>query len=274
MANLAKVSLTLVPLWSQPPCDFPYLLEDEVHVWLAPFDVGSFLPLLRMCLSPEEIARAARFRSPADERSALVSRGILRQLLGQYLRREPSAIAFACNAFGKPRLAEAHDADGLSFNVSHSQDRVVFAFARQGRIGIDVERIRPEAANEDLVDHYLAPAEVNRLRSLPAAERIEGFFECWTRKEAFLKARGDGLMGRLDTFEVAFGRNVTPAILHVEEDDGTEAQDWTVLNLPMGDDYAAALVAEGPCRQLRCYRWGPVERSYPGSEPLIAAIGG
>jgi 4'-phosphopantetheinyl transferase len=118
-----------------------------------------------------------------------------------------------------------------------------------------VEKIRPQSADDELVGHYLAPGELNRLRALPVSERVNAFFECWTRKEAFLKARGDGLMGRLDTFEVSFGRNARPAILRLDETERT--RDWTVVPLPVGASYAGALVVEGECGELCSFQWTP-----------------
>jgi 4'-phosphopantetheinyl transferase len=149
------------------------------------------------------------------------------------------------------------------FNVSHSDEWILFAFARGRRVGVDVEKIRPQSADDELVGHYLAAGEVRRLRALPVGERVDAFFDCWTRKEAFLKARGDGLMGRLDSFEVSFGRNSRPEILRSDETEGTPTADWTVVPLRVAGGYAGALVVEGPCDELAGFQWTPDENLSP-----------
>ena len=252
---MQTVSTIPTGFWQKPCREVQYsLTPGEVHVWLASLKMpAAQMTELRACLSFDEVAKASRFRSRADQTFAMVSRGILRHLLGNYLQMAPEDIPFACNAYGKPGLARP-TGDGLNFNLSHSHPWVVVGFAWGRRIGVDVERIRPESANDELVGHYLAPAEACHLRSLPVPDRVHAFFECWTRKEAFLKARGDGLMGRLDSFEVAFGRDSLPAILRVAENE-TPAGDWSVVNLPLGDSYAGAVVVDGPCHRLKCFQW-------------------
>jgi 4'-phosphopantetheinyl transferase len=202
------------------------------------------------------LARAFRFCFAAERTSYIASRGILRQLLGAYLKIAPSKVAFTHNPFGKPELAGQLAKSALRFNISHSHDVVLFAFVRARQVGVDVEKIRPDTVLGELAEDFLAPAESARLRSLPATERVTAFFECWTRKEAYLKACGEGLLGGLESFEVSFGHGAVPAILRPKESAGPP-QDWSVMNLSIGPDYAGALVVEGASPGLSCFQWTP-----------------
>src|ERR1700738_3040122 len=195
-------------------CNFPTadycLVPDEVHVWRALLDQPrSSLSLFTQVLSANERARAERFYFDADRRRAIIARGLSRLLLGHYLGRPAHQIEFKYNAFGKPALADADCP--LQFNVSHSGDVILVATAIDRVLGVDVERIKQDMANAEIAARYFSPCEYRTLLALPPEIRGEAFFACWTRKEAYLKARGDGLSLPLDRFDVALAPARAPA---------------------------------------------------------------
>lgn len=155
------------------------------------------LECLEVLLSADEIARADRFyREPLRDRY-VASRGMLRTILSRVVGRPPDVLDFEHNEHGKPHLP-----DGPSFNLSHTRDHLIVAVARAGRLGVDLERIRPVPELESLVRRFLAPDEVDELMALPEPERLRAFLRGWTRKEAFVKALGRGLSVPLSSFVV------------------------------------------------------------------------
>src|ERR1700686_2639787 len=165
------------------------LNTDEVPAWQAslvadPAAVERFFG----SLSPVERDRAARFLSPRDANRFTVCRGILRELLGGYLRRPASDVCLEIGPRGKPALRADTGMPDLRFNVSNSQGLALYAFALGRELGIDIEKIRPEVAFQGIEDRYFSPRERQELRDLPEKLRAQGFFLCWTRKEAYLKA--------------------------------------------------------------------------------------
>ncbi len=242
--------------WLAPPLDLE-LGPDEAHVWLTSLDVPAHrLSSLRALLNAEELARADRFLQPHHRCHSAVARGGLRSLLGRYLQVAPQSVVFQFNAHGKPSLAGAHEHSGLRFNLSHSHGLALIAFARGRDLGVDIEKVRPERPAEPIAERFFAPAEAARLRSLPSAQQPEGFFECWTRKEAYIKARGKGLSLPLDSFEVAFGPGVRPAILGASDEPDAVAR-WALFDLQPSAGFAGALVVERPPCILRCWALTP-----------------
>jgi surfactin synthase thioesterase subunit/phosphopantetheinyl transferase len=240
------------PAW-QEVTDCPALAADEVHVWRIPLEQPpDYLEALRQTLSTDEMERAGRFYFEKDQRHFVAGRGILRIVLGRYLGRAPERLAFSYNPQGKPALA-GDVAGALSFNLAHSHGLALLAVARRGQIGVDVERIRPEFAGEQVAERFFSPAEVASLRSLPGDRRHEAFFACWTRKEAYLKATGMGLSLPLDCFDVT----VIPgqAALLATRHDPAAAQRWSLRDLEPGPGYAGAVAAEGRGWRLWCGDW-------------------
>jgi 4'-phosphopantetheinyl transferase len=176
----------------------------EIHVWSAALDhEPDDLQRLEATLSREEKARANRFHFVRDKNRFVVARGRLRELLGGYLHQAPADLEFSYGPHGKPFLSPANSSTGLCFNLSHSAGLAVYAIAPERNLGIDVELVRPDYAEEDVARKYFSAQELGDLRSLPPETRDEGFFHCWTRKEAYLKARGMGLRIPLDSFAVS-----------------------------------------------------------------------
>ncbi len=227
---------------------------DEVHVWR--ISVRQPPPVLerwRVLLTAEERARLERFRFPDDATRELVSRGALRAALGAYLGVGPATVTFATEEKGKPVLATVPAAGRIEFNTSHAGEWVLLAFAHGRPVGVDVERWR-EVDSADLVRGYFSPGEIAEWESLPEATRIEGFFNGWTRKEAYLKALGVGLAKPLDSFQVRLAPGA-PAGLVADRDDPEAGTRWKVWPVPVGPGYAGAVVAPRGIDGARWFAW-------------------
>ncbi|HEY0080425.1 MAG TPA: 4'-phosphopantetheinyl transferase superfamily protein [Pyrinomonadaceae bacterium] len=242
-------------LW-QPAPEHLTLETDEVHVWRASLEQkASAVAEFRRLLAEDERRRADRFHFTRDREHFVVARGILRTLLARYLDRRPERLRFIYSAFGKPSLEEeAAGAPVLRFNVSHSKDLALYAFTRGREIGVDIEHIRDDVEGEDIAERFFSPAEVGVLRSLPSDARPRAFFDCWTRKEAYIKAHGEGLSLPLDGFDVTLSPN-QPAALLATRHDPTQATRWSLRELSPSEGYAAALAVEGDGWQLKCWQW-------------------
>src|ERR1700737_245271 len=225
-------------IWSSPPRN-PELPESEIHIWRANLDLEpEVLNLLGSTLDNDENARAARFHFARDRDHFTACRGILRVLLGGYAGRSPALIEFAYGEFGKPAQHSRNSGSPIRFNLSHSAGVAVFAFAHNREIGIDLEAISPEFAGEEIARRYFSAREVAELMALPAQTRPEGFSLCWTRKEAYMKARGLGLQIPLDSFSVSLTPN-QPERLESED-----SHRWYLRSFKPAPDFAAALAYE------------------------------
>src|SRR5439155_27250976 len=173
-------------------------------------------------------------------------RGVLRDLLGRYLQTQPSRIRFVYNAFGKPDLSPEFG-NRLKFNLSHSADLALIAIATVSSVGVDLEYIRTKSDYDDIAGHFLATAEVEDLIDLPDHLYAEAFFSCWTKKEAYLKACGEGLATPLNSFSVPLRTNPvhTPVELYVGSKDIAPAKRWSLYTLRPAPGYAGALAIEG-----------------------------
>jgi 4'-phosphopantetheinyl transferase len=203
------------------------LRTDEVHLWSDDLDVpAERLRYLETLLSGEERERAERFKFPRDRNRFIAGRGRLRELLGAYLRIEPGDVSLVYGPFGKPALRGRE----LNFNLSHSGARVLFAFCRDTEIGVDVEVFGQLADDELVARQFFAPREVEDLLSLDANQRGEAFLACWTRKEAYIKARGEGLSLPLQKFEVSLLPD-QPARLEHTAWSQSEASEWRLHDI-------------------------------------------
>ena len=234
----------------------PLALGDkEVHVWHASLDLSvSQIQRLGHTLSAEERKRAERYRFPKDRERFIAARGLLRTILGRYLKTEPGRLRFCYNSCGKPELAGETGNGSLRFNVSHAHERALYAVTYGRAVGVDIEYIRPDLVGEKMAERFFSPREVAVLRALPEHMQTRAFFNCWTRKEAYIKARGQGLSIALDRFDVSLTPGAPAALLSVDGDP-QEASRWSLRELSVGSDYVAALAAEGQDPQLTCWRW-------------------
>lgn len=231
-------------LWCLPPKTLA-LGEEEVHVWRAALNRNSScIQNLQQTLAPDEQRRAERFHFRKDREHFIVARGLLRIILSRYLDVEPKQLRFCYSPYGKPALAKESGGDVLRFNLSHSHEIALYALTLQRDLGVDLEQIRTDWASEQIAAQFFAPSEVAQLRALPANLWHEAFFHCWTRKEAYIKARGEGLSLPLDKFEVSLAPGESAALLSTKSDP-EEASRWSMKELRVGPDYAAALVVRG-----------------------------
>ena len=240
--------------WNIPPRDLQ-LHENEVHVWRASLIVPEFVrEELQGVLAKEEVERAARFHFEIERNHWIVARAILRILLSTYANTAPGQLQFSSNAYGKPFLTFPRLSHQLQFNVSHSQDLALYAFTLKRRVGIDIEYIRADLNYDALAKVSFSPHEQAYLHSLPYELKQEAFFHCWTRKEAYIKARGKGFSIPTDQFDVSFLSGEPPALLQ-NFVDPQEIIRWSLYELIPGTDYAGALALEGVGWILRCWQW-------------------
>lgn len=249
----------------------------KVHIWRASQSVEPpVLSRLHALLDSTEKARAERFVFQRDRDRFIVAHGILRELLGVYVGCAPAEIEFDRGPRGKPSLraagtpsrldpadasrfdrakksevSHASQTSRIRFNVSHSQGLAAFAFALDRELGVDVEQIRDNFGGEQIARHYFSPDEVTELMALPPETRAEAFFLCWTRKEAYIKARGEGLYIGLATFSVSLTPGA-PERLRAED-----ASRWELRSFQPKEGYAGALIAEGHDLELRFFDWRP-----------------
>jgi 4'-phosphopantetheinyl transferase len=253
LAELEKISVSrrLAPTvtvrefqYDPEVLDFPVLPHDEIHLWHQSLTWGfAFIESCSDLLSPDELQRAGRFRFVHDREEFIVCRGTLRILLGYYLNLPPKGLLLGYSEFGRPSLAANPPERDLEFNVSHSGDLALLAFASGRKIGIDVERVRRNFGTSEIAERFFSEAERAALRELPHEQRRQAFFRCWTRKEAFIKALGEGLSHPLDQFDVSLAP-ATPAALLATRPDAQEAKRWMLWDIRVPNDYAAALAAE------------------------------
>ncbi|HEY6444314.1 MAG TPA: 4'-phosphopantetheinyl transferase superfamily protein [Candidatus Acidoferrales bacterium] len=225
------------------------LEENTVHAWSADLDRSPYeIRRLHDTLSPDERERAFRFRFAGDQQRFIASRGILRDILARYVGRPPDALHFSYGPFGKPSLADDCASD-LRFNLSHSGNVALYAVTHNREVGVDVERIDSSFVDDGIEEKFFSDNEIAKLRSLHTSERPRAFFNCWTRKEAYVKACGGGLQISLQSFEVSLAPHEAVEFLSTGE------SGWSLLALPLGRDYAAAVAVEGNNCELKSWHW-------------------
>jgi 4'-phosphopantetheinyl transferase len=242
-------------IWCAPPQSL-MLLTDEVHVWRLTLDqsVERFLELLQA----DELERTNRFYFEKDRRHFVVARGFLRMLLGRYLDADPRRLKFLYGEYGKPALEVETT---LRFNASHSHGIALYALTQRRELGVDVEYVRADFTTDDIARRFFSQAEVESLSRLPTEERVAGFFRCWTRKEAYIKATGRGLSQPLDGFDVTLGPDESAALLRNE--DGAPER-WTLSDIAVGSGFAGAVVIEGPVSNFRYWDGGYLSAEVSG----------
>jgi 4'-phosphopantetheinyl transferase len=225
----------------------------EIHVWSIPLDpVPERVESLGRVLSADEWERARRFRFDKHRRQYVVGRGALRTLLAAYLGTRPEAVTFSYGPRGKPFLAPPLDDRGLQFNLSNSDELALAGFVRGREIGVDVELLRPMNDCEEIAERFFSESERKVLRTIPFPAKQEAFFNCWTRKEAYLKAVGEGLAAPLDSFDVTLALGEPPRMLTLNGDAGRAAP-WFFHHLRPADDYLGAIAIEGGTWEVRTW---------------------
>ncbi|MGI8959007.1 MAG: 4'-phosphopantetheinyl transferase family protein [Bryobacteraceae bacterium] len=235
------------------------LCGSDVHVWVVSLEASPWsLQELFSTLSSDEKNRAESFRFEHLKARYCASRGLLRFFLGAYLAMVPRDIEFSYGNWGKPSVAGF---DSFSFNVAHSENVTVYAFAFGCDLGIDVERIRKMKDIDAIARHFFCSEEAADLDNVELSKRLDAFFACWTRKEAYIKATGEGLSASLDTFRVALRPSQVPCFVHINGST-SQAQSWSLHNLRPSDGYVGALAFRGK-RKLRLSPSQPLEYILP-----------
>ena len=249
----APITFPVTP-WRLPP-GILVLGCDEVHVWRASLDqtpsqIQSFLHTL----AADEQARAERFYFERDREHFIVGRGVLRAILGGYLDRVPKCLSFCYGSHGKPALAGDSDGDAIRFNVSHSHGVALYAVTRGREVGVDLERVRVNLAVAEIAERFFSRREIAMLRTLPIEVQRLAFFRCWTRKEAYIKVRGEGLSLPLDQFNVSQAPGEPAKVFGTPQDPSATSR-WSLQELTPAPGYVAALAVEGHGWDLACWQW-------------------
>ena len=236
--------------WPLPPDAIPPLGRN-IHIWVVELDDPGFEPThWHDRLSPEEQARAARFKFKRDQDRYIVAHAALRAILARYTSEEPAKLKFVDGPSGKPKLAPPWTATGLEFNLSHSHERALVAVNRGAEVGVDIEFVRADFEVHEIARHFFTKREAATLRKLPEDLQRQAFYKCWTSKEAFLKAKGTGLSGKLDEVEITLAGELQVQIhAHVAG--------WLLVPLNPGDEYESALVIESRPAEIVCHTWPP-----------------
>lgn len=229
------------------------LAENEVQLWRV--DLEAIRPeemRWREVLSSDEKNRADRFHFAVDRQRFIAARAFLRNILAGLLSIRPAEVNFSYSKNDKPFLGPAHAHSGITFNVSHSSGIALYAFARGRAVGVDVEQIRRDLEVETIARRFFSEFEQSQLAAWPETEKFDAFFRCWTRKEAYIKAIGDGLSLPLGQFDVSLEPGETNVLLATRPD-SSEAQRWMLREVPAGAGYSAALCASG--QDWKLTRW-------------------
>jgi 4'-phosphopantetheinyl transferase len=241
-------------IWLRPPAGLQ-LDSNEVHIWRTSLDVSPAVRnRLAAVLSTAEQERAARFAFARDRNRYTVARAIIRQLLGGYLGEPPENVVLGTLPHGKPIVAATASIPGLRFNLSHSHESALCAFCLGHELGIDIEKIKPQVAFEGIESRYFSPRERAELETLPQDLRPEGFFLCWTRKEAYVKARGEGLKVPLEGFSVSLTPG-KPVVLQ-----SSDEERWSLYSIHPAAGFVGALAVEGRGHRLQFWEWSESNR--------------
>ena len=234
------------------PSRFPglSLKENEVHLWQAALD-GRPADIFESFLSADELARANRFHFIKDRNHFVVARGLLRNLLAAYLGINCANLSFSYGAQGKPFLLLDNQSH-INFNISHSHGRAAFAFSRGRELGVDIEYVKDDFDVDLIANRFFSRAEVLSLRTVRADLRKQAFFNCWTRKEAYIKARGEGLSMPLDQFDVTLRPDEPVRLLNNYREE-REVSRWSMQAISAPEGYAGALVVEGHDWKLKSF---------------------
>lgn len=236
------------PAWPFPD-PFPALAAGEVHVWRRSLPAGEgALASHFAILSADEQERANQFKVNRPRDQFVLTRATLRFLIGKYLNVTPGELRFHLSEQGKPSLL--HPPAKLEFNVSHSHELALFAFSKNAPVGIDVEWLGRKVAYADIAERFFSDSEQAQLNDVPEADRHRAFLECWTRKEAYLKARGLGLSRDPRTFSVSLGSE-THAQLREDQHDPSTAQSWQIHPLQPHRDYCGAVAVKAGERGMK-----------------------
>jgi 4'-phosphopantetheinyl transferase len=238
--------------WPEPPRVWT-LAERAVHVWALGLAAdASRFATYTAALSSDEIERGARFRFEQHRNRFITGRGWLRTVLARYLDQQPGELRFEYNQNGKPSLRGGDPS--FHFNLAHCDDLAVLAVTRAAEVGVDVERVRPLKDADDIADRFFSRTESAGLKALAPAEKPSAFFNLWTRKEAWLKATGEGLSDSLNQVEVSFLPKEKARLVRLFGRTD-ELHEWTLRELAPASCFVGAVVTHTPNLEVTCWRW-------------------
>jgi 4'-phosphopantetheinyl transferase len=241
-------------IWPPPPLH-PSLERKQIHVWQTKLDQpDDRLPTYLRFLSENELAQADRFHFAEHRRDFIVGRAFLRTALGRYLGVDGARVIFDYTTYGKPSIAGPKSQYGLFFNLTHSHHLALLAVTLEGDVGIDVEYVHN--VDDGIPERYFSPSEVSALRALPKNLQQEAFFNCWTRKEAYIKSLGEGLSLALDSFDVSLEPGAPAAILGIRHR-AEQPSAWTLMHLTPTEGYVGALAIRARDCSLRFWKLDP-----------------
>lgn len=221
--------------------------DHVVEVWVfAIEEADAITDQLRGTLSDDELARTARFVDSSHQRRFISGRGRMRQILASYCGCRPAELDFQSTPAGKPFLRAPRPLP--YFNLSHSGSTAALGVCRTASLGLDIEVVRQ--VRDGLARRFFAAAEVAELEALEAEHQQHAFFRCWTRKEAFLKATGEGIARGLDTFQVSLGPN-EPARVKSVDSDAEAGRAWTLLDFDPGQGMLGAIALRVATARLK-----------------------
>jgi 4'-phosphopantetheinyl transferase len=223
-------------------------LTRHIVVWIARLSQSrDTLASLEPCLDGHDRERAARFHFADDRARFVLGRGLLRKCLGFYLEQSPETIELAYTDLGRPILP--HDAT-IQFNISHTKDLVTLAVTAHAQVGIDVELAHPHPDLIELANRIFSETDFQKFQALPSGEALPAFYRAWTRKEAYLKARGEGIAEGLPLISASLGAEKTSTITDTR--DKAAAQTWRVVDLLVPNDYTACLACDDAHKRVEC----------------------
>jgi 4'-phosphopantetheinyl transferase len=231
------------------------LAGNEVHVWATTLSAPArILDEFATTLSPNERERAHKFKFEKHRNRYIAGRGVLRKILERYLHADAAALRFVYSANGKPALSGEFADAGIHFNLAHSEDLALVAVTRVGVVGVDVECVRPVKEMDELVARFFSPRENEAFQKVADAVKPAAFFNLWTRKEAILKATGEGITRSLSLVEVSFLPG-EPAQLLAISGDAAKAAQWSLRELSPAAGFTGAIAIQSRDIEVRCWRW-------------------
>lgn len=245
----SRADVSANSLWRLPPANLK-LEGGGIDVWLVRLDTGNTAELAQI-LSADEQAGAARFKFEPDKKRFIAARAFLRIILGKYLPIKPRQISFQYSKYGKPSIG-GESASDIKFNLSHSDNLALYAVTEMGEVGVDIERIKTSFVDKEMVFQCLTRAEIEHFETLSETARDLFFFDCWTGKEAYLKALGNGLQVPPNQIEIRWTAQSSIGLF--EDDTEVKRIFRTFQKLPAIPDFAAAIAFEGDFPPLRFWR--------------------
>jgi len=235
---------TRLDQWRKAPSELK-IFTDEAHFWLIDLRQPRFeVDQMTALLSQDEYRRMKRLRRAKNKTEFAIAHGALRDILGRYLQLPPGDIQFQFEYHHKPMIYHEINKVNLDFNLSHSAGYALIGIAKDRSVGVDIEFISGERQHSRIPERFFSIREVKSLRSLPEDRQLDAFFAAWTRKEAYVKAKGWGLLLALAEFSVTIAPNEKPALLEMKSDPG-EIHRWSLLDIKLPDGYRGAAAVEG-----------------------------